>query len=283
MGLLRLFLAICVLLQHSGSSFLRNGSINGAMAVESFFIISGFYISMILDSKYIGIKNYKLFITNRTFKKAEEVAASLNAIPVPYNSFLATLSEVDIVISSVGATDYVLTVQQLKDIVKGRRQSPLLIIDIGVPRNIDPNINKFENVFLHDLDSLTQIVEQNHSRRRSCIPSVNAIMLEELTEFNRWYQSRAIVPTIERLHELYDTIRKEELEYHIHKFNDKDKEVIDLITRRIVTRLIHLPVSELRNGKGDSTQQREIKLQVIREMFGIHNLSHEKLNNNEKK
>ncbi len=232
-----------------------------------------------LVSRGIG----KLFITNRTFKKAEEVAASLNAIPVPYDSFLATLSEVDIVISSVGATDYVLTVQQLKDIVKGRRQSPLLIIDIGVPRNIDPNINKFENVFLHDLDSLTQIVEQNHSRRRSCIPSVNAIMLEELTEFNRWYQSRAIVPTIERLHELYDTIRKEELEYHIHKFNDKDKEVIDLITRRIVTRLIHLPVSELRNGKGDSTQQREIKLQVIREMFGIHNLSHEKLNNNEKK
>jgi glutamyl-tRNA reductase len=107
-------------------------------------------------------------------------------------------------------------------------------------------------------------------------------MLEELIEFNRWYQSHAIAPTIERLRELYETIRKEEMEYHIHKFNDKDKEVVDLVTRRIVHRLIQLPASELRNGKGDTRKQKEMKLEVIRELFGLHNSSQENNNNNEK-
>ena len=224
----------------------------------------------------------KLLITNRTFKKAEEVAASLNATPVPYDSFINALSTVDIVISSVGATDYVLNAHQVKEIIDGRKNSPLLIIDIGVPRNIDPAINKFENVFLHDLDSLSQIVEKNHFRRRACIPAVNAIMLEELTEFNRWYLSHAIAPTIESLRELYEGIRKEEMDVHIHKFSDKDKEVVDLLTRRIVHRLIQLPASELRNGKGDTPQQKETKLNVIRELFGIHHHSQEKSHNNEK-
>ncbi|MFA6440398.1 MAG: NAD(P)-binding domain-containing protein, partial [Bacteriovoracaceae bacterium] len=222
----------------------------------------------------------KLLITNRTLKKAEEVAASLNATAVPYESFITTLSTVDIVISSVGATEYVLTMQQLKEIVKGRKQSPLLIIDIGVPRNIDPAVNKFENVFLHDLDSLSQIVERNHARRRTCIPSVNGIILEELNEFNRWYLSHAIAPTIDHLRDVYDSIRKEELDVHIHKFSEKDKEIVDLLTRRIVHRLIQLPASELRNGKGDSRQQKEMKLQVIRELFGLHH-HHEHLDTNE--
>ena len=222
----------------------------------------------------------KLLITNRTFSKAEEVAATLNAVPIPFESFPV----VDIVISSVGAADYVLTAQQLRDNLLGRRQSPLLIIDIGVPRNIDPSINKFENIFLHDLDSLSNIVEQNHNRRRSCIPSVNAIMLEELMEFNRWYQSHSIAPTIERLREVYDAIRQEEIKYHIHKFGDKEKEIVDLVTRRIVHRLIQIPATELRNGKADSRQQKELKLQIIRELFGLHHGSGEpvKMITNEK-
>ncbi|MFA5832193.1 MAG: glutamyl-tRNA reductase [Bacteroidota bacterium] len=224
----------------------------------------------------------KLLITNRTLKKAEEVAATLNASPVPFESFMSTFSEVDIVISSVGATDYVLNAQQFKNINKGRRQSPLLIIDIGVPRNVDPDINKFENIFLHDLDSLSHIVEQNHARRKSCIPSVNAIMLEELTEFNRWYQSHAIAPTIDRLRELYDTIRQEELDYHIHKFSEKDKETVELVTRRIIHRLIQLPASELRNGKGDTRQQKEAKLQAIRDLFGLYHHSQEQSQHTEK-
>lgn len=216
----------------------------------------------------------KLLITNRTVKKAEEMAESLHASAVPFDTFTSQLSEVDIVISSVGATEFVLTADQAHRVLKQRR-SPLLIIDIGVPRNIDPAINKYENVFLHDMDSLSHIVEQNHARRRSCIPSVNAIMLEELNEFNRWYLSHAIAPTIDGLRDLYDSIRKEEMDVHIHKFSEKDKELVDLITRRIVHRLIQLPASELRNGKGDSRQQKEMKVQMIRELFGIGHHSDE--------
>ncbi len=231
-----------------------------------------------LVSRGIG----KLLITNRTLQRAEDLAVSLNAVPVPYESFLATLMDVDIVISSVSSTDYVLTVQQLSEMIKKRKQSPLLIIDIGVPRNIDPNINTFENIFLHDLDSLSHIVEQNHALRRSCIPSVNAIILEELNEFNRWYLSHAIAPTIESLRELYETIRKEEVDYHIHKFTNKDKDIVDLVTRRIVHRLIQLPASELRNGSGDTRKQKEMKLGLIRELFGLHHSAQEKLHNSEK-
>ncbi len=233
-----------------------------------------------LTAKHLAARGIgKLIITNRTARKAEELAQTFQATTVPFESFIDTVAEADIVISSVGATEYILTAEKLKTVMNKRTSSPLLIVDIGVPRNIDPAINSFENVFLHDLDSLSHIVEQNYARRKSCIPAVNAIMLEELNEFNRWYQSHAIAPTIDGLRDLYDAIRKEEMDVHIHKFSERDKEVVDLITRRIVHRLVQLPAAELRNGKGESRQQKEMKLQLIRELFGIRQHSHNQRKN----
>jgi glutamyl-tRNA reductase len=215
-----------------------------------------------------GIK--KLFITNRTLQKAEDLAGKLNAIAIPIEDLHRQLQTTDIVISSINSPGYILTKTDIGPILQKRKNSPLLIIDIGVPRNIDPEIDSIANIFLHDMDSLSAIVEQSLHNRNQCVPEVNAIIEEELEEFDRWCRSHSVVPLVDELQSVYETIRNEELNYHIHKFRNEDRDLIDHLTKRIVHRLIQLPATELRNGVNETQQQKEMKINLVRKLFGLN-------------
>lgn len=225
-----------------------------------------------LVSRGIG----KLLITNRTLGKAETLAAELRAAAIPFDRFNEHLHNVDIVISSVNSTGFVLSKTELDAVFDNRKRSPLLIVDIGVPRNIDPEVNSIENVFLHDMDTLSRIVQQSLQRRHECIPEVNEIILDELTEFHRWHKSHAVAPILDEVRAVYESIRNEELIQHIHKFRPDDKELVEHVTKRIIHRLMQLPASELRNGKDDTPEQKEMKLRMVRKLFGLNGESHSK-------
>jgi glutamyl-tRNA reductase len=212
----------------------------------------------------------KLFITNRTLQKAEDLASRLDAVAIPFEDLHRQMLKTDIVISSINSPGYVLTRQDVTSILQKRKHSPLLIIDIGVPRNIDPEINTIGNIFLHDMDSLSSIVEQSLHNRSKCIPEVNNIVSEELDEFERWCRSHSVVPLVDELQSIYENIRNEELNYHIHKFRNEDRDLIDHLTKRIVHRLIQLPANELRNGVNESQQQKELKISLVRKLFGLN-------------
>lgn len=211
-----------------------------------------------------------LTIANRTRAKADELAAAIGGTAIELDDLLTTLRHVDIVISSVNSSSYVLTAEQVKRTMKVRSHAPLLIVDIGVPRNIDPDVNKLENVFVHTMDSLARIVDQNISRRKTEIPAVNAIVLDELTIINRWFESLQVNPTISDLREMFESVRAEEVKKNINRFAKEDRELLELVTRRIVNKLLHLPTTNLKNTTADASNDRYTRIHAIRTLFGLH-------------
>ena len=211
-----------------------------------------------------------IFVANRTKSKAEDLATSIGGKAVDFEAFQQMLSKVDIVVSSVASQQYVVTKADVQRAMKERSHDPLFIIDIGVPRNIDPEANKIDNVFLYDMDGISGIIDQNIQKRRSEIPHVNQIILEELTEFNNWFNSLQVAPTIHDLRTHFEQVRQEEVEKNINRFSQEDRELVELVTKRIVNKLLHLPTTNLKNGNDESEDEKHKKLHLVRSLFGLH-------------
>jgi glutamyl-tRNA reductase len=210
-----------------------------------------------------------LFVANRTKSKAEELVAALGGKIVEFDALQQMLGQVDIVVSSITTQQFVLTRSDVQRAMKERSHKPLFIIDIGVPRNVDPEVNKIENVFLHDMDGISGIIDQNMQKRKSEIPRVNEIILEELTEFYNWFNSLQVNPTIHDLRAHFEQVRHEEVEKHINRFSQDDRELVELVTKRIVNKLLHLPTTNLKNGSEETEEEKHKKLSVVRSLFGL--------------
>lgn len=215
-----------------------------------------------------------LFITNRTRQKAEELASTLEGNVVDFESFHAVIPTVDIILSSIDSKGYILTAPQIKAALKQRHHTPLFIFDIGVPRNIDPAANDIDNVFLNDLDSLSNVIAQNIHKRHSELPKVNDIVLQEMRGFHQWYKSLQVGPTIQDLRNHFENVRQEEVAKHINRFADRDQELIDLVTKRIVNKLLHHPTVTLRNGHDETESQKKSRLDLVRSLFGLNRSKH---------
>ncbi len=217
----------------------------------------------------------KLLVTNRTRSKAEELVASLGGEVVDFERLTQHLLHADIIISSVAAPQHILTKNDISRTMKERAHRPLFIIDIGVPRNIEPSVNNVENVFLHDMDALSGIVDQNLQKRKAEIPKVNAIILEELTEFHNWHESLQVNPTIADLRNYFEAIRQEEVAKNINRFSPENRELLELVTKRIVNKLLHTPTTSLKNGNDESLEDKHTKLHIVRSLFGLSKGAHD--------
>ena len=218
----------------------------------------------------VSRKVKKLILTNRTRQRADELAIQLGGQAIEFEKFLPELQHVDIMISAVESPQYILSAQDLRQTMKLRGNKPLVVIDIGVPRNIDPAANAIENVFLHDIDALNHIVDNNLARRKSEIPKVQQIVLDELIQFNNWYNSLQVTPTIQELREQFESIREDELKKHLHHFPHETQEELDVLTKRIVNKILHTPMVNLRNGTGEHEEdETRRKVHLIRTLFGL--------------
>jgi len=223
-----------------------------------------------LTAKHLRDKNIAhLFITNRTPERSQYLAGMVGGTAIPYESFMDRLHDIDIIISSVAADHYVLTADTLREINKRREAGTLFIIDIGVPRNIDPEVRKLENVFLYDVDSLNGLVRENEVKRINEIPKVKQIIAEEQSEFSQWVSSLHATPTIAALTELIEGIRREEVQKNINRFDARDRNLVELVTRRIVKKILHTPIVNLKNGQDEHHSERLHKISALRKLFGI--------------
>jgi glutamyl-tRNA reductase len=216
-----------------------------------------------------GIGHIK--IANRTRAKAEELVASLGGEVVDYELLVDALQEVDIVITSVRSPSYIVQPADVQRVMKQRLNNPLFLIDIGVPRNIDPAARKIDNVFLYDLDSLGGVVERNLGRRKAEIPKVSEIVKEEMADFFRWYNTLQVGPTIQELRDTFEAIRTQEVQKNINRFKPEDRELIELVTKRIVNKILHQPITTLKEQSGNGEPRRETihRIHTLREIFGI--------------
>jgi glutamyl-tRNA reductase len=218
----------------------------------------------------------ELLITNRTPVRAEALAKLFFGEVVPYELFSHRLPEVDIVITSSGAPGYVLTRETVQKAIEMRRNEPMFFIDIAVPRNIEPDVNRLEHAFLYDIDDLQGIAARNLKTRLDVAEQAEEIVAEEVTRLEAKFREREVTPTIVSLQAQLESIRQEVLDRYrprLGNLNVAQEETLEAITRGIVSKIAHGPISEMRRqaaAKSAGEEAREGELvSVVRRMFRL--------------
>jgi glutamyl-tRNA reductase len=239
------------------------------LAKKSAFLIGAGETGELTMKHLVGKGIGKIYIANRTRDKAEALTRELGGTVVEYGQIEEALTIADIVITSVASPSYVVLPEHVHKVMKQRGNNPLFIIDIGVPRNVDPSSRKIENVFLYDIDALSSIVDRNVERRKAELPRVEEIVSEEAGEFFKWIESLAIGPTIQEFRSALESIRAEEVEKNVNRFQPGDRELLDLVTKRIVNKILHTPTSVLKQTTGENDPEVVARVKALRELFGM--------------
>ncbi len=198
---------------------------------------------------------HRVLVANRTFERAQELAREFSDANAPshavmWDEFPEKLVEADIVIASTRAPHYVVTREQIAAVARRRRRS-LLLIDIAVPRDIDPKCNELDDVFCFDIDDLQDVVENNRGGRSGEVAAVEAIIAQEIESWNGWTRAHDARPVMAALARKAAQVRENELETTLAKLShlsDKDRAAIEAMARAISQKIVHAPLSHLRNG-----------------------------------
>ena len=198
--------------------------------------------------KQAGIR--RLLVANRTFSRAEELASSLGGEAVPFERLGEWLVDADIVISSTGAQDTIIDEKQMRSVLKKRRHRPMFLIDIAMPRDIDPAVNTLDNVYLYDIDDLKEVAEENIAGRREEAVKARAIVDEETASFMTWLESLALQPTIVALVDRGKAIMDDELAKTLRRLgpvSEETRDALNVMADSLVRRFNHEPISFLKD------------------------------------
>ncbi|HTP32322.1 MAG TPA: glutamyl-tRNA reductase [Candidatus Acidoferrales bacterium] len=194
-----------------------------------------------------------VFVTNRTHERAVEMAELFQGTPVEYTRFTSLLPEVDILIASSGAPHYILHKDEMQRVITARRNRPMFLIDIAVPRNIEPAVNDLDNVFLYDIDDLQEVVNSNLRERAKEADHAEKMVAEEVERMMARLKVAEVTPTIVGLQEQLEQIRMGELDKARRRFGPftaQQEEALEALTRGIINKIAHGPISELRSQAG---------------------------------
>ncbi len=214
-----------------------------------------------------GVKS--VTVANRTYERGCELAREFGGRAIRFEDFLNELIHTDIVICSTGASRYVLTKSDMQRVMKERKNKPVFLIDISVPRNIEPSINELDNVYLYDIDDLQGVVDSNLKERKKEAEKAMTIIDEEVEKFNNWLSSLDSVPIIVALRQRAESIKNDELTSFFNRFpnlNDRQKKAVEQLASTIVNKLIHPPTIALKTEKED----KESLIVLIKKLYGIN-------------
>lgn len=222
-----------------------------------------------LKSRNVG----KITITNRTFEKAGQLAKKVEGSAIYFDDFKNHLHDFDIILSATNAQNYLVTYKDIKEAISKRKGSPIFIMDIALPRDIDPTVGNIDNVFYNDIDSLNIIVDQNIEKRRHEIPKVENIISEEIDSFNNWYNTLGIVPTIKSLRSFFESIGTDELSKIKNKVTNEDYKKLEDMTNRLIGRILHNPTIKLRElaESGKKKDKSNQHTSVLKFLFDLDN------------
>lgn len=221
----------------------------------------------------------EIFVTNRTYSRAEEIARTIGGHPVPFENLMDILKETDILICSTGAPDYLITAQSIKEIMPLRNYAPMFFIDISVPRNIDPDINNIENAYLYDIDDLEKVVWGNIKKREQDAKLAEQLIEEEVNTFSRWLEELKIVPVIVSLKNKIMQLGEEELNEAISKLKDiseEQKQIIRNLSEATINKILHLPITTLK--KMQHNGESYIYMDALRKLFELEGYEYEENN-----
>ncbi len=209
----------------------------------------------------------KLTVANRTAERLEEMRREIPTIEtLPFDQRVAALAGADLIVVATGAEEPVLTRSDLAAAMEVRGSRPLLVVDLGVPRNVDPGASKIGNLFLHTIDSLQNLIELNLKRRREEVPKVEEMLGRELDRFFSWYKSLDAEPVVAELQRQAEDIRRRELASAYARFPPETHGDLDRLTRSLVRKILHHPSARLRDAEGENGAAR---LAVARDLFRL--------------
>jgi glutamyl-tRNA reductase len=208
-------------------------------------------------------------IANRTRARAEALASRFDGTAHDLEELPELLAQADVVLTSIGGHEPIVVRQQVERALHGRGHRPLFVIDLGVPRNVDRRVDELDGVYLYDVDDLGRVAEANAEERRREKIRAEAIVLEEAQRFDGWLAALAAVPTIRDLRNRAEAIRSRELERALVRLEhaDSPREVLEALTRGIVNKLLHAPVSRLRAQ--EDREQGLATLEAARALFAL--------------
>ncbi len=209
-----------------------------------------------------------LLIANRTLENAEHLAGQLGGETVSMDRLREAMARVDIVISTTGSPTAVIGPDLVREVMKLRDGKALVLMDIAVPRDVDPAVDEIQSVFRFDMDALNVIVDKNKERREQEIPEVERLVDAEVEQFMRWWKSLDAGPVIRDLHHAFEAIRFAELERNAKRFVDKDREQLDIFSRNLVRKLLMGLTTEIKQYHADDPEEAE-RLAVLRRVFHL--------------
>jgi glutamyl-tRNA reductase len=222
-----------------------------------------------------------IVVANRTLERGVRLAERFGGEAVSLEELESQLLTADVLLSSTGSASYLLSREQVRAAMRRRRQRPLFMIDIGVPRDLDPGINDLDNVYLYNIDDLREVVDENQERRKAAAVQAERLVAAETLKFMDWLQTLSVYPTIISLKEKAQAICQTELKKtlgHLGPLTPEQEQSLTVMTEAIISKLLHDPIIFL---KGNHHRKRgEAELALVRRLFNLDPLglgeSHDK-------
>jgi glutamyl-tRNA reductase len=201
-------------------------------------------------------------------ERASTVAGELGARGTGLDSLEAQLPEMDVVVCATRAQEHVIRADMVRGAMRRRGNRPLVLVDIAVPRDVDPEVERLEGVFLHDMDSLKGFVDRSLEKRRDEARRGEEIVEEEVDRLMAWLSGLGATPVVRALRERFEEVRLEELEKGLKHFAEEDRPRVERLTRALVNKLLHLPTTRLKAVDAGSEAGAE-RLALIRDLFAL--------------
>lgn len=202
-------------------------------------------------------------VMNRTLQKAEELATRFNGEAKGINELQCALIEADILISSTGAKEFVVTKEMMTHVEKMRKGRPLFMVDIAVPRDLDPLLAELESVFLYDIDDLQGIVEANLEERKQEAEKIELLIEAEIVQFKQWVNTLGVVPVISALRQKALSIQAEtmqSIERKLPNLSERERKVLNKHTKSIINQLLRDPIVKVKELSAEANAEESLEL-----------------------
>lgn len=220
----------------------------------------------------------KVTVINRTFEKAESLAAKFHGEAKSMKELQCSLLEADILITSTGATDYVIDYELMEFVDRLRKGKPLFMVDIAVPRDIDPRVGDLPNVFLYDIDDLQGIVEANLAERERAASDITRMIGKEVVQFKDWFATLGVVPVISALRKKANSIQEEtmmSIENKMPDLTDRERKILSKHTKSIINQLLKEPILQAKEMANSPKANEQLRL--FQQIFGIEDAVEEEV------
>jgi glutamyl-tRNA reductase len=242
----------------------------GNLASKEVLILGAGKMGELAVQNLYGSGAKKVTVVNRTFEKAQELANRFSGQAKRLSELQCALIEADILISSTGAKEFVITKNMMKEVERLRKGRPLFMVDIAVPRDLDPALAELESVFLYDIDDLEGIVQANLQERQKAAEQIEIMIEAEIAEFNQWLGTLGVVPVISALRQKALAIQAETMESIERKLphlSERDRKVLNKHTKSIINQLLRDPILRVKELAAEPNAEKS--LQLFMKIFDI--------------